>query len=72
MAKIGGMFFDEGQSTEEIEFSFDKFIDEIVDNEDKAKAKKAEAKKLEEAEERKHLHRYTERAGNRIRYGKRK
>lgn len=72
MAKIGGMFFDEGQSVEEIEFSFDKFIDEIVDNEKKAKEKKAEANKIEEADERKYLQRYTERAGNRIRYGKKK
>jgi len=68
MAKIGGMFFDEGKSTEEIEFSFDKFMNEIVDNEKKAKAKKAEAKTIEKTEQQRRNERYMDRAGNRIHY----
>jgi hypothetical protein len=64
--KIGGMFFDEGQSLEEVEFTFDKFITEIVEEEERANAKKKEV--IEESDNNKQIHKYTERAGNRIRY----
>lgn len=68
MAKIGGMFFDEGKKPEEIEFDFDKFVNEIVDTEKKAAAKKVEG----DEQENEHIHRYRDRARNRIRYGRKK
>lgn len=72
MAKIGGMFFEEGVAPEDIEFSFDKFVNEIVDNEEKAKAKKAEAKTIEKTDQQKRNARYLDRPRNRIRYGRKK
>lgn len=68
MSKIGGMFFEEGKSAEEIEFEFDKFMTEIVDNEKKAEAKKKEG----DEQQNEHIHRYRDRARNRIRYGRKK
>lgn len=60
-----GIFSDVGEELDDIDFSFDKFVTEIVDNEEKAKKKK---KVVEETDVRKRLDRYTDRAGNRIRY----